>query len=88
MTKCKYMRTKYNWTPNDYDIRFPSDQIPSNIKVENTANLQKRLQKKMPLTKTIHLDLEEDNRTYANQIEAHTTLSLTINNVRNEVMLE
>ena len=87
MKKCKYMKTKHNWTPNDYDISFPTEQIPSNIKVENTTNLQQRLQRKMPLTKTIHLDLKEDNRSYINQIETYTTLNLTINNTRTEVNL-
>ena len=88
MKKCKYMKTRYNWTPSDYDLQFPTDQIPSNIPVEDTANLQKRLQRKMPLTKTIHLDIEEDNRAYLNQIETHTTLNLIKNNTITEVPLQ
>ena len=78
--QCKYMRTKYNWTPNDYDLQFPVEEIPSNIKKEDTANLTQRLQRKMPLTKTIHLNLNEDSHSLKNNLTVHTQLYLTINN--------
>ena len=28
---CKYMRSKHNWTPNDYDLTFPHNDITINI---------------------------------------------------------
>ena len=84
---CKYMRTKYNWTPNDYDMEFPVEEIPSNIPTEDTTNLTLRLQKKFPLTKNIHLYLNEDNRTLKNTITAHTQLYITPNNTTKEVKI-
>ena len=79
------MKTQYNWTPNDYDLKFNTEKIPSNIKTEDTSNLTKRLQKKFPLTKTIHLDLNEDTRNITNNITMHTRLGLTINGAYKEV---
>lgn len=76
---CKYMRTRYNWTPNDYDLSFPVDEIPANIPAEDTANLTHRLQKKFPLAKTIHLDLDEDPKSLKNNITMHTNIFLTVN---------
>lgn len=76
---CKYMKTKHNWTPNDYDLTFPIEQIPSNIKKEDTANLTQRLQKKFPLTKTLHLNLCEDTKTIKSNVTIHTNIFLTVN---------
>ena len=83
--QCKYMRTKYNWTPNDYDLNFPIEEIPENIPTEDAANLTQRLQKKFPLTKTIHLDLNEDTHALKNNLTVHTQIYLTINNQIKEV---
>jgi len=77
---CKYMRTRWNWTPNDYDLRFPIEEIPENINTEDTSNLCTRLQKKFPLTKTLHLDLNEDTKSLKNNLTVHTNIFLTINN--------
>ena len=77
---CKYMRTKYNWTPADYDLKFPIEEIPENIPAEDTANLTDRLQKKFPLSKKLHLDLNEDARSVKNNLTIHTNIFLTINN--------
>lgn len=82
---CKYQRTKYNWTPNDYDMKFPVEEIPENIPREDTANLTQRLQKKFPLSKTIHLDLNEDTHNLKNNLTVHTQIYLTINNQIKEV---
>ena len=84
---CKYMRTKYNWTPNDYDLTFPTEEIPANIKKEDTANLTNRLQKKFPLSKKIHLYLNEDTHTIKNNITVHTNLYLQINDNPIEVKI-
>ena len=84
---CKYMRTKYNWTPSDYDLSFPIEEIPTNIPTEDTANLTTRLQKKFPLSKTIHLYLNEENHTVKNNLTAHTKLYITTNNQTKEVKI-
>ena len=85
---CKYMRTKHNWTPNDYDLQFPTDKIPSNINLQDTTDLTNHLQKKFPLTKTIHLNLDETNKDISNNITCHTNLFLTINDEIKEVKLK
>lgn len=79
--KCKIMRSKYNYTPNDYDITFDISKVPSNIKIENVVNLSQRLQNHMPVAKTIHLNL----RDYApseirNSINVHTSIVLDCEN--------
>lgn len=81
------MRTKYNWTPNDYDLEFPIEEIPSNIPTEDTANLTTRLQKKFPLSKVIHLYLNEETKTVKNNLTIHTNLYLTINDETKEVKI-
>ncbi|MBR0272357.1 MAG: hypothetical protein IJQ68_10300 [Methanobrevibacter sp.] len=81
MTKnCKYMRTKYNWTPNDYDLEINHNQIPSNIILEDVPNLSNRLQKLMPLSKAIHLKLDEGKQELNSTIDIVSELSLTVNN--------
>lgn len=74
--KCnaKYMKTDYNWTPNDYDISFDVDMIPSNIDIDNVINLTNTLQRNMPLSKKIHLQLNDysPERHKKNLIGIHT----------------
>lgn len=41
--------------PNNYDLYINTSKIPCNIKLEKANNLQKGLQKLMPLSKTLHL---------------------------------
>lgn len=84
---CKYMKTKYNWTPNDFDLEFPIEEIPENIPPEDTANLTTRLQKKFPLSKVIHLYLNEQSKTITNNLTTHTNLYITINNNTREVKI-
>lgn len=67
-------------TPNNYDISFNKEDIPSNIPVENGYDLEKRLQKLIPLSKFLHLDFDSNALESNNQIGIHT--SLKINNQR------
>ena len=85
---CKYQRTKYNWTPNDFELSFPIDEIPSNINPQDTADLTTQLQKKFPLSKTIHLNLDETNKNIQNNVTISTKLFLTINNNKQEVKIQ
>lgn len=48
---CKYARSKYNYTPSDYDLIFDYTSIPANIRMGDASNLSKRLQQCMPLSK-------------------------------------
>lgn len=57
---CKIIHHEPYYTPNNFDLSFDTNKIPSNIKMESAVNLQKRLQKLMPVSKIIHLDLKTD----------------------------
>lgn len=85
MGNCKYMRTKNNWTPNDYDLEINHNHIPSNIDLEDVPNLSNRLQKLMPLSKTIHLKLDDGKEEYNSTINIVSELSLTVNNTTKRV---
>ena len=61
----KILRHDPYMTPNNYDIRLDPNEIPSNLECESAYDLEKRLQKLMPLTKKVHLDLgSSDLQTY------------------------
>ena len=74
---CKLMRTKHNWTPNDYDISFKTSLVPSNIKIEKATQLSERLQNNMPLSKVIHLNLLDYKPSEKrNRVLIHTTIQI------------
>lgn len=75
---CKYFLNEPYMTPNNYDIDFNPNNIPSNIQPETAVNLQKRLQKLMPLTKYIHLMLNSEQTSYTNHL--NITTKMRINN--------
>lgn len=74
---CKYARSKYNYTPNDFDLTFNYMDIPVNIKIENASNLSKRLQSVMPLTKVVHLNLNTNNHNEKHYLNVHAVVQLT-----------
>lgn len=76
---CKYARGKYNITPNDYDFSFDYTEIPSNINVEDAANLSARLQNLMPLTKVLHLNLDTKPASDLEMITIHSGAKITFN---------
>lgn len=84
---CKYMRTKYNWTPNDYNLSFPVEEIPSNVDVQNVKELTLQLQNKTPLGKVIHIELEEKNRNIENVLDIYTTAIIGFDNKEKDVIL-
>lgn len=73
---CKYMRTKENWTPNDYEIAFDCNNIPSNIRMDNVVNLTRQLQSLTPLTKRLHLMMDVDNLNLYNDVKISTKLRI------------
>lgn len=75
-TNCKIIRNEPDWTPNNYDISFNPSHIPSNISTESADSLQKRLQKLMPLSKRIHVNLETEELTEKNDFKIHTCLRI------------
>lgn len=73
---CKYFHHEPFYTPNNYDIYFDYNSIPSNIKVESAHDLQKRLQRTMPLTKIIHVNLEKEALPQMNMVHMRTDIRL------------
>ena len=73
---CKIIHHEPNWTPNNYEINFDPTMIPSNIKTESSDSLQKRLQKLMPLSSRIHVNLSTDTFSEKNDLEIHTSLKI------------
>lgn len=85
---CKKMKTKYNFTPNDYELSFDHTIIPSNISVHNVGELTVQLQSRSPLGKVIHVLLEEKNTDIANTIEIYNTISITFDNKNKELEIK
>ena len=73
---CKYMRTKENWTPNDYEIAFDYNNIPSNIRMDNVVNLTRQLQSLTPLTKKLHLMMNVDDLQLYNDVKISTRMKI------------
>ncbi|MBQ2832896.1 hypothetical protein [Methanobrevibacter sp.] len=44
--------------PNNYDLYFNPEEVPSNIRVENGRNLEKRLNKLISPTQFVHLNID------------------------------
>ena len=78
---CK-IRTDPNWTPNNYEISFNPNKIPTNIKTENNSSLQKRLQKLLPTSKKIHIKLQTEQLTEHNDFKIHTQLKIANKEVK------
>lgn len=73
---CKKIHHEPYYTPNNFDLSFDVNKIPSNIEMESAVNLQKRLQKLMPLSKIIHLDLQTDELNKTNHFAVTTKLKI------------
>lgn len=78
--ECKIVRHDPYYTPNNYDIYFNPNAISSNIPFEGAVSLQKRLQKLMPLSKYIHLNLDSEELNQTNHLII--TSKMRINNKR------
>ena len=74
------------WTPNNFDIQFPFEDIPVNIPVEKGHDLEKRLQKLMPLTKIIHVDYSPLSLTKVNSLVINSKVSVSFENNENKIV--
>ena len=84
---CKKMKTKYNYTPNDYELSFDHTLIPSNIDIHNVGELTVQLQSRSPLGKVIHVVLDEKNTDIANSVEIYNEVILSFDNKNKELRL-
>lgn len=71
---CKYFHHDPYFTPNNFDIYFDYHKIPKNIKVDKPHELRKRLQRTMPLTKIIHVNLEAESFPHRNDVNIGTSI--------------
>lgn len=74
--ECKYFHHEPYYTPNNYDVFFDYSSIPVNIPVEKPHDFRNRLQKLMPLTKIIHLNMDSETFKEDNNIHLHTLMKL------------
>ena len=84
---CMYARSKYNYTPADFDLYFDYTAIPKNIKLTDATNLSKQLQQLMPLTKTVHLNLNTDMKEESQEVGLYTSMYLTMNDTFKEIKI-
>ena len=77
---CKHFRHEPYMTPNNYDIYFDPEQIPVNIPRENVPNLTNRLQKLIPLSKKIHINLTTNPETITESNTFTISTKMKINN--------
>ena len=73
---CKYFHHDPYMTPNNYDLYFNYAEIPVNIIKESPSDLQRRLQKTLPLTKILHLNLETENTPQSNNLNIHSHVKM------------
>lgn len=73
---CKYFHHEPYMTPNNFDLYFDHSKIPSNIIQESAHNLLKRLQRTLPLTKILHLNLQSEQDTHLNGININSSVKL------------
>ena len=76
VNNCKRLRSEPYWTPNNYDLEFDSSKIPVNVQTEKGVNLEKRLQKLMPLGKIIHVSSDTPNTPQNNMLNFVSSLNL------------
>lgn len=81
---CKHFHQEPYWTPNNYDLHFDYNNIPSNILLESQDDLRKRLQKKLPLSKILHLQLESKSVPCNNEIKCYTKTYIKFKKKRND----
>lgn len=77
--ECKHFHQDPYWTPNNYDLYFDYNKIPVNIEVENSNDLLRRLQKNMPLSKIIHLNMEDESVPYYEEFDILTKTKIIFN---------
>ena len=81
---CKYFLHDPYMTPNNYDLYFNYSQIPVNNIIEPPSELHKRLQRTLPLTKILHLNLETGEEPEYNTVHLHTRCKITYNTLNDD----
>lgn len=74
--ECKSFHQEPYMTPNNYDLTFDHNNIPSNISPETARSLQIRLQKLMPTSKIIHLKIGDNQINQTNFLRINTRMKV------------
>ena len=84
--KMRIFRDEKTMNPSNFDIYLNINEIPVNIETENLSELKHRLQKLMPLSKTVHLNLTDGiTRELDKEYTFNLKFSLKIQNKRVEI---
>lgn len=82
----RIFRDEKTMNPSNFDIYLNINEIPVNIETENLSELKHRLQKLMPLSKTVHLNLTDGiTRKLDKENTFNLKSSLKIQNKRVEI---
>lgn len=77
---CKKFRDNDEWNPNNWDIEINPNQIPVNIPLVNSSQLQYVLQRLMPLSKKVHFKYITPPRDLDSGNNVFLTTKMKINN--------
>lgn len=75
--KCKHFHADPYWTPNNFDLYFNYTDIPSNIQVDSSVDLIRRLKKHLPLSKILHINMESENIQYMGEFNIYTQTKIS-----------
>lgn len=83
-TKCimKIFRNESEYTPNNWDVYFDTSEVPSNIEIESAHRLEQRLNKLIPTSKKIHLNLGVNELSTNNSIHISSMLKINKKEVK------
>ena len=70
----KYARDDPDWTPNNYDITINKDNIREDLPIPTIIELNKEVKELIPLTKKVHIILEDDNQYFTPILRFTTSL--------------
>lgn len=77
---CKKFSDKEDWNPNNWDIEIDPNEIPANIPLVNSSQLQYVLQRLMPLSKRVHFKYTTDSRPLSSNNTVFLSTKMKINN--------
>lgn len=72
--KNKYARSNPDYTPNNYDLIISEDDMNPELPVPDVIELYKQINDYTPLTKTVHIIIDEETQYYTPVLRFTTSL--------------
>lgn len=72
--KNKYARADPDWTPNNYDITISKEDINPELPLPSIIELNKDVKELIPVTKRVHIVIEDDNQYFTPILRITTSL--------------